>query len=333
MVNIILTSHGGLAEGILQSGQMIFGAQDNVHAVCLTPDMGPDDLRAKLQAAIDSFDDPQEILFLVDLQGGTPWNQVSLLLDNAGDNHWVALSGLNLPMLIAAYGARFGCETAREVASEALGEARGGFQTKPGDIAKDAHDAASAPATPQAAPAGHAAIPEGTVLGDGHIKIGLARIDTRLLHGQVATSWTKSVKPDRIIVVSDTVCKDTLRKQMIIEAAPAGVHAHVIPISKMVQISKDPRFGATKVLLLFETPTDLLKTIEAGVDIKQVNLGSIAHSLGKVVVNPAIAMGKDDVEAFDKLLARGVTFDVRKVPADTSENFDALLQKAKSELA
>ena len=44
-------------------------------------------------------------------------------------------------------------------------------------------------------------------------------------------------------------------------------------------------------------------------------------------------MGKDDVEAFDKLLAHGVTFDVRKVPADTSENFDALLQKAKSELA
>lgn len=35
----------------------------------------------------------------------------------------------------------------------------------------------------------------------------LARIDTRLLHGQVATSWTKTTNPNRIIVVSDNVTK------------------------------------------------------------------------------------------------------------------------------
>ena len=35
-------------------------------------------------------------------------------------------------------------------------------------------------------------IPEGTVLGDGKIKYVLARVDTRLLHGQVATGWTHS---------------------------------------------------------------------------------------------------------------------------------------------
>ena len=50
-------------------------------------------------------------------------------------------------------------------------------------------------------------IPEGTVIGDGKLKIVLARIDTRLLHGQVATSWTKATNPDRIIVVSDTVSR------------------------------------------------------------------------------------------------------------------------------
>ena len=47
-------------------------------------------------------------------------------------------------------------------------------------------------------------IPEGTVLGDGKIKYVLARVDTRLLHGQVATGWTHSTHPDRIIAVSYT---------------------------------------------------------------------------------------------------------------------------------
>lgn len=324
MVSIVLTSHGGLAEGILQSGQMIFGPQENVAAVCLTPDMGPDDLKAKLLAATESFENKDEVLFLVDLQGGTPWNQVSLLLDSGEHPSWVGVAGLSLPMLVAAYGARLGADTAREVASEAISEAQAGVKAKPEDVMPKKQVQAKVQAT---------AIAPGTVLGDGHIKIDFARIDTRLLHGQVATSWTKEIKPDRIIVVSDKVCKDSLRKQMIIEACPAGVHAHVIPVSKMVELTKDPRFGATHAMLLFESPADLLQAVEAGVEIKKANLGSIAHSVGKVVVNNAIAMGKDDVEALEKLVSLGVEFDVRKVPASAPENFNALLQKAKSELA
>ena len=187
-------------------------------------------------------------------------------------------------------------------------------------------------AAPAAVAAPQGAIPEGTVLGDGHIKIGLTRIDTRLLHGQVATTWTKMVNPDRIIVVSDAVSKDDLRKRMIIEAAPPGVKAHVIPIWKMIEVSKDPRFGETKAMLLFETPQDVLKAIEGGVDIKEVNLGSLAHSTGKVVVTKAVAMGKEDVETFEKLIDKGVTFNVRKVPSDSPENMGEMLKKAKAEL-
>ena len=69
-----------------------------------------------------------------------------------------------------------------------------------------------------------------------------------------------------------------------------------------------------------------------GVDIKELNIGSMAHSVGKVVVNKAIAMDQDDVETLEKLKEMGVTFDVRKVPADSKENMDSLLKKAKTEL-
>ncbi|WP_161944280.1 PTS sugar transporter subunit IIB, partial [Streptococcus suis] len=70
------------------------------------------------------------------------------------------------------------------------------------------------------------AIPPGTVIGDGKLKINLARIDTRLLHGQVATAWTPASKADRIIVASDTVAQDDLRKQLIKQAAPGNVKAY-----------------------------------------------------------------------------------------------------------
>ena len=326
MVSIVLASHGTFAEGIKMSGQMIFGQQDDVVAVTLMPEMGPDDLRAKLLEAIGGLGDQDQVLFLVDLQGGTPWNQISLLLDEEGHEKWVAVAGLNLPMLVSAYGARMGAETAADVAKEILPEAKGGIVTKPEGIAP-----AEAPAAAPVARRG--AIPEGTVLGDGHIKIAHVRVDTRLLHGQVATTWTKTVSPDRIIVVSDGVAHDQLRKTMIEQAAPPGVPANVVPISKMIEVTKDPRFGATKAMLLFENPQDLLAAIEGGVDIKEANIGSMAHSVGKVVVTNAIAMDNADVETLETLHAKGVALEARKVPSDSPVSYEDLIKKAKSELA
>lgn len=115
----------------------------------------------------------------------------------------------------------------------------------------------------------------------------------------MATTWTKQINPNRIIVVSDGVAHDELRKTMIEQAAPPGVHANVVPIKKMAEVVKDTRFGDTKAMLLFENPQDLLKAIEAGVDIKEVNIGSMAHSKGKVVVTNAVAMGDDDVKTLE----------------------------------
>jgi PTS system mannose-specific IIB component len=149
----------------------------------------------------------------------------------------------------------------------------------------------------------------------------------------VATTITKMVNPDRIIVCSDAVAHDDLRKSMIEQAAPPGVKAHVVPIWKIVEVSKDPRFGDTRAMLLFETPQDLERALEGGVEIKEVNLGSMAHSLGKVVVTNAVAMDQADVDCLERIAARGVKVEVYKVPADSHESLDAVLKKAKAEIA
>lgn len=328
MVGIILASHGEFAEGILQSGAMIFGEQENVKAVTLMPSEGPDDVKAKMQEAIASFDNQDEVLFLVDLWGGTPFNQANSLLEDYKDK-WAIVAGMNLPMVIEAYASRFSMESAQEIATHILETAKDGVKVKPEEL--QPAEAPKAAATEDAQPKG--SLPPGTVVGDGKIKFVLARIDSRLLHGQVATAWTKATQPNRIIVVSDAVAKDDLRKKLIEQAAPPGVKANVIPISKMIEVAKDPRFGNTKALLLFENPEDVLKVVEGGVEIPEVNVGSMAHSVGKVVVSKVLSMGQEDVDTFDELKAKGIKFDVRKVPNDSKANMDEILKKAKNELA
>ena len=326
MVGIILASHGEFAKGILQSGSMIFGEQPDVKAVTLMPSEGPDDLKAKIEEAIATFENQDEVLFLVDLWGGTPFNQSNGLIAGHEDK-WAIVTGLNLPMLIEAYASRMSMTTAHEIATHICEVAREGVKIKPEELEPKKPETAK-----ETKEVVQGAIPEGTVIGDGKIKYVLARVDTRLLHGQVATTWTKTTNPNRIIVVSDSVAHDDLRKTMIDQAAPPGVRANVVPIDKMIQVAKDPRFGNTKAMLLFETPQDALRAIEGGVEISELNIGSMAHSIGKVVVNKAIAMGEDDVKTLEKLKEMGISFDVRKVPADSKENMDTLLKKAKAEL-
>lgn len=328
MVGIILASHGEFANGILQSGSMIFGEQENVKAVTLMPSEGPDDIKAKMQEAIATFDDQEEVLFLVDLWGGTPFNQANSLFEDHKDK-WAIVAGMNLPMVIEAYASRFSMNTAHEIAAHIVETAKEGVKVKPEEL--EPEEAAAPKAVQDDQPKG--SLPPGTVLGDGKIKIVLARVDSRLLHGQVATAWTKSVNPSRIIVVSDAVAKDDLRKKLIEQAAPPGVKANVIPVDKMIEVSKDPRFGNTKALLLFENPQDVLRAVEGGVDITEVNVGSMAHSVGKVVISKVLSMGTDDVKTFEDLKERGIKFDVRKVPNDSRDNMDEILRKAKNELA
>lgn len=325
MVGILVATHGDFANGIMQSLAMVAGQQENIAAVTLQPSDGPDDLRGRMEKAIAGFENQDEVLILVDLWGGTPFNQSNKIISGHEDK-WAIVAGLNLPMLIDAVFARFTMESAQEIAAQLCTTGRDGVKVYPESLEP-------APAVLEAqnqVPQG--AIPEGTVLGDGHIKYVLARIDTRLLHGQVATGWTKAVQPDRIIAVSDAVAADDLRKRMIIEAAPPGVKAHVVPIKKMCEVAKDPRFGATKAMILFETPQDALRAIKGGVDIKEINVGSMAHSKGKVAVNKVLSLDAEDIKTFEELKELGITFDVRKVPSDSKDNMDELIKKAKASL-
>lgn len=323
-IGIVIASHGEFANGIKQSASMIFGEQEKVQVVTFMPGEGPDELHQKLVNAIATFDPSDEVLILADLWGGSPFNQSSAVLQETTDRKIAIITGLNLPMLIQAYTERLSGEaTIGKVAANIIKEAKGGVKAQPESLMP------TGSGMQQATGEKAAALPEGTVVGDGKIKINLVRIDTRLLHGQVATAWTPDSKANRIIVVSDNVAKDTMRKTLIEQAAPPGVKANVVPIAKMIEVAKDPRFGDTHAFLLFETPEDALAIVDAcpGL-ITSINVGSMAHSTGKTMLNSVLSVNKDDVAAFEKMRDAGVTFDVRKVPNDSKSDLFALIQKA-----
>lgn len=159
------------------------------------------------------------------------------------------------------------------------------------------------------------------------MEISLVRIDDRLIHGQVATVWTKVSKCNRIIACSDEVAADTLRKTLLLQVAPPGIKAYVLPIDKAIAAYKNPKYADFKTLFLFTNPTDVVRMVEGGVDIKSVNVGGMCYKEGKTQITGAVTVNKEDIDAFKKLDEKGIELEIRKV---ASENKIELMGKLKS---
>ena len=145
---------------------------------------------------------------------------LTLLLDEPGHENWVAVGGMNLPMVISAYGERMGGGTAAEVAKAIYPEAKSGVCVKPESLAP----AEAAPVAAAAAPVKQGAIPEGTVLGDGHIKIAAVRI------GEEATlkHFYRSGDVVQLIAENSAVCPPmvyagTQLDEMAVEGLAVGI--------------------------------------------------------------------------------------------------------------
>ena len=86
------------------------------------------------------------------------------------------------------------------------------------------------------------------------MEITLLRIDERLIHGQVATSWVKETKCEAIFAINDNVANDKLRKTLLLQVAPADIKTFVIPVEKAIAVYKNLKYEKTKVLMLVTNP-------------------------------------------------------------------------------
>lgn len=161
------------------------------------------------------------------------------------------------------------------------------------------------------------------------MEISFVRIDDRLIHGQVATVWTKDSGCNRIMAVSDEVAADSLRKQLVIQVAPPGIKAYVVTVEKAIEAYKDPKYDSFKTLFLFTNPTDVLRMVEGGVDIKSVNVGGMCYKDGTKQITSALCMSDKDIESFKKLNEKGIELEVRKLAKDTKINLMDRLKELK----
>ncbi|MBR1647433.1 MAG: PTS sugar transporter subunit IIB [Selenomonadaceae bacterium] len=149
------------------------------------------------------------------------------------------------------------------------------------------------------------------------MEIAFCRIDDRLIHGQVATVWSKVTGCNRIMCVSDEVAKDELRKKLLLQVVPPGLKGYVIPVAKAVEAYKNPKYDSFKTLFLFTNPKDVLRAVKGGIPFKSVNLGGKCFKDGDTLITQAVSVNAEDVEAIKELVGMGIEVEIRKLVNDT----------------
>ena len=325
-IAVVITTHGHAAKALLATAEMIIGEQDNVRCVDFVPGENGEVLAGKIRAAAAELDTSAGLLLLVDLWGGTPFNASSGIAHD--DANTEVVTGVNVPMLVSVLMEREDITALPELTALAQREGADGVKSLKTQAAAKAAPAAASSAAPAAA-ASQETFDENdpevqrlraeasAKASDGpHMSFGLWRIDDRLIHGQVATRWTKETGVQRIIVVNDNVVKDKTRATMLKQAVPPGVTAHVVSVDKMMRVYNNLEYAGEKVMLLFTNPTDALELVRRGVPIQSINIGGMAYKEGRVMLDMSVSVDEKDIEAFKELDSRGIELEVRKVASD-----------------
>ena len=302
MQNIILISHGSMAEGVKASLEMIVGKQDHVHVVALTPDgdnrQFEEELLKKMKALNGSS------LIIADLLGGTPCN---VALSNYLESENVEIiAGMSLPLVIEA--TLNSTATVKELIQAATtGIVDVEQKMKQTEIEKE-------PSLPM----------DNSQLYEaykGKENIVNVRMDERLIHGQVAGIWAPSLHTQRIIVINDEAAADTLQKSSLRMAAPTSMRLSVLPVESAAKNIRSGKYGKQRLFLVFKNPTDVLRYLKAGGKLTHVNVGNMSYKEGSKDITKSIKVLEEEIDVFESIAAMDINVTAQLVPNDPVVDF------------
>lgn len=153
--------------------------------------------------------------------------------------------------------------------------------------------------------------------------IKLVRIDNRLVHGQVASAWLSHLKVNLLVVANDEASTDDMRQKLMTMAAN-GTDLRFFSIQKTVDIIAKAS-DSQIIMLVVETPQDVLKLVEGGVAIAHVNIGNMHMSEGKKQIHPGAAVDERDIDTLKQIHSRGVSMFLQRVPGENPVDIMTLI--------
>lgn len=153
----------------------------------------------------------------------------------------------------------------------------------------------------------------------------LARIDDRLIHGQVTVGWGRKLHPDHIVLACDEVADDPWQARVYAMSVPPEMAVSVLSVVEAARALNTPKGGdlhGRRVMLLTASARDMQRLVIAGVPVQRVNVGGMHYARGKRELLTGMFVDHDDLEALSYLDEAGLEISVQTVPGAQAQVLD-----------
>ena len=146
------------------------------------------------------------------------------------------------------------------------------------------------------------------------------RIDHRLVHGQVAFTWTHFLAATRIIVIDDKAAADEFQKMALNMAKPAGCKLNVFSVDKALERAEKIDSLTDSVCIVFGSTKDAAGYITGHPVFKELNLGGVAKKEGSRNYADVVYLTPEEEDDIRAIMATGCKVFMQQLPTTKRES-------------
>lgn len=143
--------------------------------------------------------------------------------------------------------------------------------------------------------------------------IVLARVDDRLIHGQIVNEWISAVQPTHIMIVDDDLVNDRFMSDIYRALIPIWLEAQILSMEDTVTALANMKGKDVRLFILARTPQIFLQLVKQGVPLEEITFAD------KMYFQNKIAIPKMHQKAMQQLIAENVKLCAIQHPSDGKE--------------
>lgn len=155
--------------------------------------------------------------------------------------------------------------------------------------------------------------------------IKLVRVDHRLIHGQVALTWTNAINADCILVANDDILDDPVQKTTLKLAAPHNVKVVIKSIADSIAAINEGKTDKYKLFIVTKTIADAHRLAKKVDRIKDINIGSVKEGPGSSALTHTVFVSDEERSELKVMVAEGFRVFSQQVPTDKAVDLSKIL--------
>lgn len=153
------------------------------------------------------------------------------------------------------------------------------------------------------------------------MKIALCRVDERLIHGQVMTSWIGNTAAQMVVIVDDELYNDEFMKQVLMLAAPQNVKIKVFNVEKFKEFM-DKNEDDKKGIVLFKHPKYVLEVLKKDQQFDEVIIGNMGPNMEREKLTKNVYLSIKEKEILTEISNLNCRVYLQMLPTDEKKLFN-----------